>query len=331
MMKWSNFWPSVPILFCLACSTASTSGQDASPTPTDGGNPPSDASIPTGGPGTVLFSNRCTQTIWVGALNNGTTTFLPKNGGWKMDPGGTEVVSLPAKWGGRFWGRTGCVFDANGKGQCESADCGQKLECAGAGGKPPASLVEFQLNGFGGKDFYDVSLVDGYNVPISVAPQAGTYTRTNLTSAYDCGAPSCTSDLNKSCPTPLQQMANGKVVGCRSANEACAVDPTNAALACATTRDLYGCVGGGPNSVSGSCYSPGTTNQCCGCPSWSPAGSCKAHNAKWESPALPETFAKPFKTACPTAYSFPYDDPTSTYTCQAATAQGVGYQITFCP
>ena len=76
---------------------------------------------------------------------------------------------------------------------------------------------------------------------------------------------------------------------------------------------------------------PGATNQCCGCPTWSSAGSCKAHNVKWESPALPETFAKPFKTACPTAYSFPYDDPTSTYTCQAATAQGVGYQITFCP
>ena len=47
-------------------------------------------------------------------------------------------------------------------------------------------------------------------------------------------------------------------------------------------------------------------------------------------PSLPETLL-PFKTACPDAYSFPGDDPTSTYTCAASAAAGVGYIVTFLP
>ena len=89
-----------------------------------------------------------------------------------LAPGASHAFTLPTEWGGRFWGRTGCVFDADGAGSCETADCG-KAKCGGAGGKPPATLAEFQLAGFGGKDFYDISLVDGYNLPMSVTPVAG--------------------------------------------------------------------------------------------------------------------------------------------------------------
>jgi hypothetical protein len=42
------------------------------------------------------------------------------------------------------------------------------LQCNGAGGVPPVTLAEITLNGAGGKDFYDVSLVDGFNVPVQV-------------------------------------------------------------------------------------------------------------------------------------------------------------------
>jgi hypothetical protein len=256
---------------------------------------------------------------------------LPNQGGWQLTAGAATSVLLPTQWGGRFWGRTGCSFDQNGQGQCQTGDCGNRLQCGGAGGQPPASLAELQLGGFGDQDFYDVSLVDGYNLPISIAPQAGTFIRQNPGSPYDCGTPGCSADLNLTCPSPLKMMVNGGVVGCMSAHEACGTNPNNSALNCMQTQDLYGCQTGGPNNVSGSCYSAGASSQCCGCPSWSPAGACQNHNPKWETPALPETYAQPFKSACPTAYSFPYDDPTSTFTCQAATSQGTGYQITFCP
>ena len=316
------------------CSGSTTGGSveggDLSQTDRDGGTTPVDLAG-LGGPGTVVVVNQCSQPIWVAALNNGSSTFIPDGGGWKQEPGEARVVTLPNTWGGRFWGRTGCTFDGSGRGSCETGDCGGRLQCNGLSGKTPASLVEFQFAGFGKKDFYDVSLVDGYNLPIAVAAQAGTYTRSNPNSKYDCGAPTCRSDLNQSCPQALQQIVAGRVVGCRSAHAACGANRNDPALACAANDDLYACAAGGPNSVMGSCYSPGATTQCCGCPGWSDTGTCRATNPKWALPSLPETFAKPFKTACPDAYSFPYDDPTSTYTCAASAAAGVGYIVTFCP
>jgi len=84
-----------------------------------------------------------------------------------------RTVSIPDGWGGRFWARTGCNFDGSGQGPCATGDCGNKLECNGAGGVPPVTLAEITLNGDGGKDFYDISLVDGFNVPARVSKFLG--------------------------------------------------------------------------------------------------------------------------------------------------------------
>ena len=79
-----------------------------------------------------------------------------------------RTVNVADGWAGRVWARTGCNFDGNGQGRCVTGDCGNKLQCNGAGGVPPVTLAEITLNGAGGKDFYDVSLVDGFNVPVKV-------------------------------------------------------------------------------------------------------------------------------------------------------------------
>ncbi|XP_074580933.1 pathogenesis-related thaumatin-like protein 3.5 [Curcuma longa] len=42
----------------------------------------------------------------------------------------------------------------------------------------------------------------------------------------------------------------------------------------------------------------------------------------------PTRYSRLFKAACPSAYSYSYDDATSTFTCAAGTAD---YDITFCP
>lgn len=42
------------------------------------------------------------------------------------------------------------------------------MECNGAGGVPPVSLAEITLRGWGGLDYYDISLVDGFNVRVKV-------------------------------------------------------------------------------------------------------------------------------------------------------------------
>ncbi|XWS32827.1 hypothetical protein CRYUN_Cryun22dG0023200 [Craigia yunnanensis] len=51
----------------------------------------------------------------------------------------------------------------------ETGDCDGRLQCNGLIGIPPATLVQVALQGDKGKtNFYDVSLVDGYNLPVSV-------------------------------------------------------------------------------------------------------------------------------------------------------------------
>lgn len=41
----------------------------------------------------------------------------------------------------------------------------------------------------------------------------------------------------------------------------------------------------------------------------------------------PNQYTEFFKTACPTAYSYPSDDPTSTFTCKGYN----DYAVVFCP
>lgn len=209
------------------------------------------------------LQNNCQNTIWAGILS-GFGKPLLMNGGLELPANAKATVNAPPAWSGRFWGRTGCTFDASGKGSCATGDCGGVLECNGAGGQPPASLAEFTLDS--PMDFYDVSLVDGFNIPISIAP------------SNNCPQVTCTSDVNKVCPQELQVVSNGAVIACKSA-----------------------------------CLALNQPQYCC--------------TGEFNSPTVckPTSYSQVFKTACPTAYSYPYDDPSSTFTCQ-----GADYTITFC-
>jgi hypothetical protein len=223
----------------------------------------------------MMFINSCKETVWVGATGDP----VPQGGGFALEAGQTTSITLPGgKWTGRFWGRTGCRFNAAGVGTCDTGGCGPRVACAGATGEPPATLVEFTLGG-GGPDFYDISLVDGYNLPMAVAPMPGGFTpRPGV--ANDCAAPACASDLDTSCPADLRFTdAAAKVVACLSA-----------------------------------CERYRTDDLCC-------AG---AHNSPGTCPA--SAYSRVFKAACPSAYSYAYDDATSTFTCQ-----GEDYAIWFCP
>lgn len=210
--------------------------------------------------------NKCSYTIWPGVLSGSGGAVL-SDGGFTLLSTQSTSVSAPTGWSGRFWGRTGCSFDGTGNGSCTTGDCGSVLKCNQAGGAPPVSLAEFTL---GDKDFYDVSLVDGYNVPLSISAVRGT---------GDCRTAGCDSDLRTRCPAELSIMSNGEVVACKSA-----------------------------------CAAFGSPQYCCTGDHASPQ-TCS-----------PTKYSQVFKSACPTAYSYAYDDPTSTFTCSNA-----DYTITFCP
>jgi len=207
--------------------------------------------------------------VWPGTLSSSGSLSTT---GFRLDNGKSLTLEAPLKWSGRFWPRTGCATDSSGKFSCLSADCGSgKLECSGQGGAPPATLAEFTLQGDDNKDFYDTSLVDGYNVPLSIVPQG----------MPECNMTECSVDINRRCPPELQARAgpDGRVVGCKSA-----------------------------------CLAFGAKQYCCS-EDFNDPKICK-----------PTNYSKIFKDVCPQAYSYPYDDATSTFTCV-----GANYLIAFCP
>jgi hypothetical protein len=67
------------------------------------------------------------------------------------------------------------------------------------------------LNGDGGQDFYDVSNVDGSNLPVKIENNKG------------CPTPSCGVDLNQGCPDDRLKVrdGNGATIGCLSACQVC--------------------------------------------------------------------------------------------------------------
>ncbi|WCJ32620.1 Pathogenesis-related thaumatin superfamily protein [Euphorbia peplus] len=164
---------------------------------------------------TFTISNKCTYTVWPGILSNAGTSQLPTTG-FALQPGESNTFPVPAAWSGRLWGRTLCTQDATtGTFSCLTADCGSStIQCSGDGAAPPATLAEFTLNGANGLDFYDVSLVDGYNLPMLIAPAGGT--------SGNCSMTGCAAELNDACPSELKVVArgNGESVACRSACEA---------------------------------------------------------------------------------------------------------------
>ncbi|OEL16752.1 Thaumatin-like protein 1a [Dichanthelium oligosanthes] len=163
---------------------------------------------------TFTFVNRCADTVWPGVLSNAGSPRLEPTG-FELLPGAARAVPAPSGWSGRMWARTDCSQDgATGRLVCATGDCGSgAAECAGAGAAPPATLAEFTLDGSGGLDFYDVSLVDGYNLPVLVETSGGR----GSSGPVSCAAAGCAADLNALCPAELRA---GGGAACRSACDA---------------------------------------------------------------------------------------------------------------
>ncbi|KVH96522.1 thaumatin-like protein 1 [Cynara cardunculus var. scolymus] len=156
---------------------------------------------------TFTFVNKCDYAVWPGILANAGTPSLDTTG-FELPQDTSRSFQAPTGWSGRFWGRTGCNFDGSGSGSCQTGECGSgQVECNGAGAAPPATLAEFTL-GTGGSDFYDVSLVDGYNLAMIVEASGGSGL---------CATTGCVNDLNQQCPSELR-VESGQ--GCKSACEA---------------------------------------------------------------------------------------------------------------
>ena len=160
--------------------------------------------------------------------------------------------------------------------------------------------------------------------------------------AYKNGATSCTSNTNctkpEVCGTSVNRTAAsgsrlkqrcGLPLGYWTADAICAADPgnntplfpcTDPIQGSLTYADMWGCSTG---DLKESCYNVKNTT-CCGCVNWNtvanvkvpypPTEKCKGNNPLWE--AHSQSRIEWVKRGCPTAYTYPYDDKASTFTCQ---------------
>lgn len=141
----------------------------------------------------MTLYNKCRYPVWPGIQPSAGKPILAR-GGFKLPPNKSYTLRLPASWSGRIWGRHGCSFDASGHGRCATGDCGGALFCNGIGGAPPATLAEITLGN--DQDFYDVSLVDGYNLAISITPFKGSGKDLIFIFTFQDSVLKTTSDLN---------------------------------------------------------------------------------------------------------------------------------------
>jgi Thaumatin family len=156
---------------------------------------------------TLTLINHTRATIWPAAWPGS----LSGRTGWTLPAGHSVSITVPDRWNARLWGRTGCRFD-RGHGHCQTGDCGGLYQCGGWG-QIPATLAEYDMDSYDHLDFYDVSMVDGSNLPMYITIAHG---RTkNRISADGCErAVGCTSTVR--CPVALQVHSSGRVVACIS-------------------------------------------------------------------------------------------------------------------
>ncbi|KAI3840572.1 hypothetical protein MKX03_018106 [Papaver bracteatum] len=161
---------------------------------------------------TFTVINKCSETVWPGMLSMAGISPPLDITGFVLPKNESRIVNVPKSWLGRLWGRTHCSQDSRGNFSCITGDCGSgKVACTGGDAKPPATLAEFALTfGDRGIDFYDVSLADGFNLPMLVVPEGGT--------SGSCGATGCAVNLNDVCLNDLKVTGpDGNRVGCNSA------------------------------------------------------------------------------------------------------------------
>ncbi|RMY18163.1 hypothetical protein D0867_05525 [Hortaea werneckii] len=244
----------------------------------------------------LVMSNWCSDTIWPAVDSQGGTG--PENTGFELASGENQTEYVSSDWQGRVWGRTNCTFSGHGGGvACTTGDCGGIEACQGPGA-PPATLAEFTLNGGQQQTFYDLSLVDGYNLPMAIVMMPNGHSSLESID-QSTSNPSCVASIgNLAAPNFNPYTNNQQFLGTTSRNALpFETDETASSIsqcACAKyNEEKYCCTG-----------------------SFDDRGKCTANY-----------YADAAKNVCPDAYSYAYDDQDSTFVQPA----GAGFQIIFCP
>lgn len=203
--------------------------------------------------------------------------------------------------------------------------------------------------------------------PCSTGHSSCTGSNSKCGIAYNSGAGIGTY-LSQICGPDQITQSSSSIPSYWTADQICVVDPTSTVgtifqcnisvpggtFGTSTFTNFYACTSSDDISTDYfgfSCYNPGAPSTCCGCPTWNTtlgvkvptSAPCVNTNSTWTEYAVTGAggAAQPYitwlKEACPTCYTFPYDDKSSTFTCGNAATNKPAYNntaeyvVTFCP
>lgn len=284
----------------------------------------------------LIITNACPSTIWPGiGTQNG---HGPGTGGFMLEPKSSRKMFVSPNWQGRVWGRTNCSFNDAGTGPsnlngvngdgaaCATGDCFGRLDCQFTG-RVPTTLAEFNLiGGMNGKQtFYDLSLVDGYNLPVGIIYHPAdntTFVPPNLTncaciaSSGYLGEParSGISYSNASFPIPYEAFQTNEAVGGWCPWDLQEYPPTKPGDGIFPypddhiKRPIF-------DPCLSACSAAHNPKDCC--------------TGEYNDPekCRPSFYSRQAKRVCPDAYSYAFDDRTSTFIIPT----GGGWEVVFCP
>jgi hypothetical protein len=259
--------------------------------------------------------------------NASTAKPLVDGGGFRLDadnhmagPVTTHVSTLPMFWQGAFWPRTGCTGSDDDLNcdwmTCRVVDDGKgKTRCGGQGVTPPATKGEINFDQ-NGADTYDVSIVDGFNVPIEIELVPGTGKKVPLDAKhamFDCGISGTQTEL-----LPLFNATNLSFTRLVKTTEAGKMAAIWSACSAASP----------PNPQD-----PRWQEYCCK----GKYGSAQDYAINGNTKCDPSTWPRDLDTASffhkylIGSYSYAYDDDASTFQCRNADTDTVtSYLVTFC-
>ncbi|CAI8595492.1 unnamed protein product [Vicia faba] len=134
--------------------------------------------------------NGCKYRVWPASSSTAGNTHL-EIGNFSLNTGDEFKVWAPSTWSGHIWGRTRCInnLSTGGNFSCITGDCGTgKQSCDGMRGLPLATLAEFRLSNNSGAHFYNISVIEGFNIPIEVTTMGAScgYQNRNGTNTFTC-------------------------------------------------------------------------------------------------------------------------------------------------
>lgn len=294
---------------------------------------------------TLTITNNCSDAIFPGLYTQGGRQ--PDTNGFELAAKESRDLIVTTEWNGRLWGRTNCTFDGDGKGSCMTGDCGGLLNCEGIvrmlllpfccntnDRKGTAStLAEFNLPGYENQSFYDISLVDGYNLPLAIiaVPLNASAVSPNTTN------PACVGSVNnvaaksfnpytndqqsflgttESHPLPFEssQSPHDIATWCPYDLQQNPLDTSQADRPCPC--------------LTGSDVKHPAFNPCLSaCSKYGKSEFCCTGKHDTSAKCQPNYYSQRAKIVCPDAYSYAYDDEKSTFAVQT----GSSFEVVFCP